>query len=103
MYADSVTSSMERAILETERRREKQMQYNKEHGITPKTIVKGVRDIIELTPKDKTGEKAYKNMKKADREKLIAKLTAEMKQAAKMLEFEHAAYLRDRINKLRGN
>ncbi len=103
MYADSVTPSMERAILETERRRQKQMQYNEEHGITPKTIVKGVRDIIELTPKEKTGEKAFKNMKKAEKEKLIAKLTAEMKQAAKMLEFEHAAYLRDRINKLRNS
>ena len=69
-----------------------------------KRMLKKIKpDIIELTPKDKTGEKAYKNMKKADREKLIAKLTAEMKQAAKMLEFEHAAYLRDRINKLRGN
>ena len=101
MYADSVTPSMERAILETERRRGKQMQYNTEHGITPKTIVKDVRDIIELTPKDKQKDKPAKHMNKAEREKLIARLTAEMRQAAKMLEFEHAAYLRDRIQKLK--
>ena len=101
MYADSVTPSMERAILETERRRAKQMEYNAAHGIVPKTIVKDVRDIIELTPKDKQKDKPVKHMNKAEREKLIARLTAEMRQAAKMLEFEHAAYLRDRIQKLK--
>lgn len=101
MYADSVTPSMERAIIETDRRRQKQMKYNEENGIVPKTIVKGVRDIIELTPKaDKDGKPA-KYMSKAERERQIALLTSEMKQAAKMLEFEHAAYLRDRIEKLR--
>ncbi len=102
MYADCVTASMERAIMETERRREKQLCYNKEHGITPKSVVKDVRDVIELVPKEKTEERAAKKLGRAEREKLIAKLTSEMKQAAKMLEFEHAAYLRDKIRKLKG-
>ncbi len=100
MYADSVTPSMERAITETNRRREKQAQYNKEHGITPKTIVKDVREIIEISAKSDE-EKAISKMSKKEREQLIIKLTAEMKAAAKILEFEHAAYLRDRIEKLR--
>ena len=103
MYADEVTKSMERAINETFRRREIQMSYNEKNGITPKTIVKDVRDIIELTPKSKDDEKiSAKKLTRAEREKLINKLTAEMKQAAKMLEFEHAAYLRDKIKNLKG-
>lgn len=99
MYADSVTPSMERAISETVRRREIQMKYNEEHGIVPKTIKKGVRDILEIsnTHRNDTG----KRMSRADREKLIAELTAEMKAAAKILEFEHAAMLRDKIQKLK--
>ncbi|MBQ6816001.1 MAG: excinuclease ABC subunit UvrB [Clostridia bacterium] len=101
MYADSVTRSMEAAIKETERRRQIQNAYNIEHGITPKTITKDVRDIIEITPKSKDGEENIKKMPKAEREKLIAKLTSEMREAAKMLEFEHAAYLRDKITKLK--
>ncbi len=101
MYADSVTRSMEAAIKETERRRQIQNAYNIEHGITPKTIIKDVRDIIEITPKSKDGEENIKKMPKAEREKLIAKLTSEMHEAAKMLEFEHAAYLRDKITKLK--
>ena len=101
MYADSVTRSMEAAIKETERRRQIQNAYNIEHGITPKTITKDVRDIIEITPKSKDGEDSIKKMPKAEREKLIAKLTSEMREAAKMLEFEHAAYLRDKITKLK--
>lgn len=101
MYADSVTPSMERAIFETERRRAKQAQYNAEHGIVPKTVVKDVRDIIEMTPRDEKSAKKDRKLSKNEREKLIAKLTAEMRQAAKMLEFEHAAYLRDRIRKLK--
>ena len=100
MYADSVTPSMERAITETNRRREKQMKYNEEHGITPKTIVKDVREIIEISAKS-DDEKAISKMSRSEREQMIIKLTAEMKAAAKILEFEHAAYLRDRIEKLR--
>ena len=101
MYADSVTPSMEHAIVETERRRQKQMAYNKEHGIVPKTIIKGVRDVIEITSKKEKGEKPIKKMSRKEREEMIVRLTAEMKAAAKILEFEHAAYLRDKINKLR--
>lgn len=99
MYGDTVTNSMERAIKETLRRREKQEKYNKEHGIVPKTIKKDVRDILEISsPKN---DKPYKRMSRAEKEQMIKQLTAEMKAAAKILEFEHAAYLRDRINKLR--
>lgn len=99
MYGDTVTNSMERAIKETLRRREKQEKYNKEHGIVPKTIKKDVRDILEISsPKN---DKPHKHMSRAEKEQMIKQLTAEMKAAAKILEFEHAAYLRDRINKLR--
>ena len=100
MYADCVTPSMEKAITETERRRKKQMRYNEEHGIVPKTIVKDVHEIIEISAKNDE-EKAVSKLSKKEREQLIIKLTAEMKAAAKILEFEHAAYLRDRIEKLR--
>ncbi len=100
MYADNVTPSMERAITETVRRREKQTKYNEEHGITPKTIVKDVHEIIEISAKG-SEEKAISKMSRKEREAMILKLTAEMKAAAKILEFEHAAYLRDRIEKLR--
>ena len=100
MYADSVTPSMERAITETERRRSIQEKYNKEHGIVPKTVIKDVRDIIEIGTKVKN-EKPVSKMSRLEREAEIKRLTAEMKQAAKILEFEHAAYLRDKINKLR--
>lgn len=99
MYADSVTPSMEKAITETYRRRDKQMKYNEEHGITPTTINKGIHDIIEIssTHKDVSG----KRLSRIEREKLIVQLTAEMKAAAKILEFEHAAMLRDKIQKLK--
>lgn len=100
MYADSVTDSMERAISETERRRDIQSRYNAEHGITPKTVIKDVRDIIEIGQKVKN-EKPISKMSRLEKEAEIKRLTAEMKQAAKILEFEHAAYLRDKINKLR--
>lgn len=100
MYADSVTPSMERAITETNRRREKQMKYNAEHGIVPKTIVKDVREIIEISSKSDDG-KALSKLSKKEREAMIVQLTAEMKAAAKILEFEHAAYLRDKIEKLK--
>ena len=99
MYGDTVTNSMERAIKETLRRREKQEKYNKEYGIVPKTIKKDVREILEISsPKN---DKPHKRMSRAEKEQMIKQLTAEMKAAAKILEFEHAAYLRDRINKLR--
>ena len=100
MYADSVTPSMERAITETNRRREKQMQYNEEHGIVPKTIVKGVRDVIEISSKS-GDDKSLSKLSKKEREAMIIRLNAEMKAAAKILEFEHAAYLRDKIEKLK--
>lgn len=100
MYADTVTDSMERAISETERRRDIQSRYNAEHGITPKTVIKDVRDIIEIGQKVKD-EKPISKMSRIEKETEIKRLTAEMKQAAKILEFEHAAYLRDKINKLR--
>ena len=100
MYADTVTDSMERAISETERRRDIQSRYNTEHGITPKTVIKDVRDIIEIGQKVKD-EKPISKMSRIEKEAEIKRLTAEMKQAAKILEFEHAAYLRDKINKLR--
>ncbi len=100
MYADSVTKSMERAIFETERRRAVQQKYNEDNGITPKTIIKDVHDIIEIGSKaDK--EKPLSKMSKMEKEAEIKRLTYEMKQAAKMLEFELAAVLRDKINKLR--
>ena len=104
MYADSVTPSMEAAIRETERRRSIQMKYNEEHGITPKTIVKKVSDVLEIsTHKDddapaKGGKK--RRLSAAERKQMIDQLTREMKAAAKLLEFEHAAYLRDKIKKL---
>ena len=102
MYADTVTDSMERAIRETNRRREKQQAYNKAHGITPKTITKGVRDVLEIsTHKEDLDKKKTKYLSPKEREILIERLTKEMKQAAKILEFEHAAYLRDKIEKIR--
>ena len=104
MYADSVTESMENAIRETYRRREIQMAYNKEHHITPQTIKKDVRDILEISTRDEVEGKKGRRGKKLshkEREALISKLTLEMKNAAKILEFEHAAYLRDKIAKLK--
>lgn len=106
MYADSVTKSMEKAITETERRRKIQMDYNEKHGIKPKTIIKEVRDVIEISTKvetdSKTAKSKQKQMSAAEKQALIEKLTEEMKNAAKILEFEHAAYLRDKINELKG-
>ena len=102
MYADSVTPSMKVAITETQRRREIQNKYNVEHGIVPKTIVKKVSDILEISTHDDSEFKNTKKLSKAQKQQLIEKLTKEMKAAAKLLEFEHAAYLRDKIKKLRG-
>lgn len=104
MYADSVTPQMEYAIRETERRRSIQDNYNKEHHITPKTITKKVAEVLEISKHD--DEDVYnskgKRLTPAEKQKLIESLTKEMKAAAKLLEFEHAAYLRDKINKLKG-
>ena len=99
MYADRVTGSMERAIMETDRRRKIQTEYNSEHGITPTTIIKDVRDILEIS--SKTDDKPKKKLSAREKYELIEQLTKEMKNAAKILEFEHAAYLRDKINKLK--
>ncbi len=99
MYADCVTPSMEKAIKETARRREKQQKFNQEHGIVPQTIKKDVREILEISSRD--NGKPSRKMTRAQREEMIKQLTAEMKAAAKILEFEHAAYLRDKIEKLK--
>lgn len=100
MYADCVTPSMERAITETLRRRSIQEKYNEEHGIKPATIKKDVRDIIEITSKEAL-DSHNRRMTKKERTVMIEKLTREMKEAARMLEFEHAAFLRDKIAELK--
>ena len=102
MYADTMTRSMQEAISETNRRRLKQDQYNKEHGIIPKTIVKKVSNILEVTVK-LDDEMEQKKLKKSEKDKLIKQLEKNMKEAAAMLEFELAAEIRDRIIKLKGN
>ena len=103
MYADEVTGSMERAIRETNRRRQMQMDFNEKHSIVPKTIIKDVRDVIEISTKEEVEYSARRKSKltKAETAQLIDKLTRQMKEAAKLLEFEHAAFLRDKINELR--
>ncbi len=104
MYADTVTRSMEAAIRETNRRRDIQQSYNAEHGIVPHTVVKGIRDLIDLGAKDTGGnssKKAKKKLTAKEKDKLIETLTKEMKQASRELEFEKAAFLRDKIRELR--
>lgn len=101
MYADEVTPSMERAITETERRRSIQMAYNEAHGIVPKTVSKSIRESIEISDRKENEKLGTKRLSKAEREQKIQRLTREMKEAAKLLEFEHAAFLRDCIDKLR--
>ncbi len=100
LYADKITPSMRRAMEETERRREKQDAYNKSHGIVPKTIRKDVRQLLENSEPAKRDGKPVKQMTKSERLQLIAKLEKQMKEAAKMLEFELAATLRDQIIEL---
>lgn len=103
MYADSVTPSMEAAIRETERRRSLQLSFNRENGIVPKTIVKNVSDILEIsTHRDEDGTKKRRRLTPSERRMEIEQLTKEMKAAARLLEFEHAAYLRDKIRQLSG-
>jgi len=105
MYADAMTPSMMAAIGETERRRKKQNAYNEANGIVPKTIIKSVRDVVNLSDGEAEAEKAVRlknNMTKKELEAAIAKLEKEMKEASKRLEFEYAAVLRDRIIELRG-
>ena len=106
MYADKITGSMDRAIKETNRRREIQMKYNEEHGIIPKTIIKGVRDIIEATKvteenSDYKTDNDLIKLNHKEKKKLINQYTEEMKEAAKNLQFERAAELRDMINDLK--
>lgn len=110
MYADSVTAAMEKAIIETERRRKIQTEYNELHGIIPKTVIKAVSDtlsvsnVVEDVKKlDKENEEQIKNMSKTEKSKLIKKLTDEMLDAAKKLEFEYAAKLRDELKKLKNS
>ena len=104
MYADTVTPSMRAAITETERRRKKQDAYNKAHGIVPQTIIKSVRDVIEIsTDAGKAGRRRDGiKMTESERRAEIEKLEKKMREAAKMLEFEYAAILRDQLIKLRG-
>ncbi len=104
MYADTVTPSMARAIDETERRREKQDAFNKAHGIVPKTVIKSVRDLMSIAAGEDTAEKRgeVQGLTKQQKAERIAKLEKEMREAAKMLEFELAAALRDQIIELRG-
>lgn len=106
MYADTVTGSMERAINETNRRRAVQQKFNEEHNIIPKTIKKDIRDIIEIGRSEKSAndskkEKSKKKLSTTEREKLIADLTKQMKDASRRLEFEQAAFIRDKIKELR--
>ena len=104
MYADNITPSMQSAMDETARRRQIQQKYNEEHGIVPKTIIKSVRDLIEIS--SPTAERKGRNgikLTKAEKEKEIARLEKQMKEAARMMEFEYAALLRDQIVELRGS
>ncbi len=105
LYADTITPSMRRAIDETERRREKQDAFNKAHGIVPRTVKKAVRELMALSAEEKPdyNDKELSQMTKLQRMEAIAGLEKQMKEAAKMLEFEVAAALRDQIIKLRGS
>ena len=105
MYADTITGSMQRAIAETNRRRTIQQEYNEKHGLVPKTIIKEIRDVIEIGAKEKNALSKHssgeKKLTPLERARMIEQLTAEMKAASAKLEFEQAAYIRDRIKELR--
>ena len=105
MYADKMTPSMMAAIGETDRRRKKQNEYNEANGIVPKTIIKSVRDVVNLSEAEEEADRTLRQkhkMTRSELEKAIEKLEKEMKEASKRLEFEYAAVLRDRIIELRG-
>ena len=108
MYADTITGSMRRAIDETNRRRKLQIEYNRKHNITPQTVQKSVRDVIEATmvaekgPEYKLSQKKVEEMPKSEIKRLVQELEKEMHDAAKALEFERAAVLRDLIIELKG-
>ncbi len=105
LYADAITPSMQAAMDETERRRSIQDAYNQAHGIVPKTIIKGVREVLEISTvaeEESVRARHHKKLSKQERELEIKKLEKEMREASKMLEFEYAAVLRDRIIELRG-
>lgn len=101
MYADHVTGSMERAIAETERRREIQIAYNEERGIVPTSVRKEVRDVLEISSKGSVTKARAQKLSRAEKDARIRQLTIEMKAASRLLEFEHAAFLRDEIEKLK--
>ena len=102
MYADSVTDSMKKTIVETNRRRSIQQKYNEEHGITPQTIIKKVNDIIEISTHSDDEPDMLGRLSREQKQEMIKQLTKEMHAASKLLEFEHAAFLRDQIKKLKG-
>ena len=107
MYADKITGSMQRAIAETNRRRTIQQEYNEKHGLVPKTVIKEIRDVIEIGAKEKNALSKHTNgekkLSRAERERMIEQLSAEMKIAASKLEFEKAAFIRDKIKELRNS
>ena len=102
MYADSVTDSMKKTIVETNRRRGIQQAYNEANGITPQTIIKKVNDIIEISTHTDEEMELVGRLSREQKHEMIKQLTKEMQAASRLLEFEHAAFLRDQIKKLKG-
>ncbi len=101
MYADAVTPSMEKALTETNRRREIQLAYNEKHGVVPQSVTKEVREVLQITPSTRAKDENGRALSALERKQRIEQLTKEMRHAAKLLEFEHAAWLRDEIEKLK--